>query len=44
MDSPEGPYRCVCVEQTNYTPVNIEDLAVEARKFREEWRLKNETR
>jgi len=24
--SPEGPYKCVCVEQTNYTPVNIEDL------------------
>lgn len=27
--SPEGPYKCVCVEQTNYTPVNIEDLRVE---------------
>lgn len=26
--SPEGPYRCVCVEQTNYTPVNIEELRV----------------
>jgi len=24
--SPDGPYRCVCVEQTNYTPVNIEEL------------------
>lgn len=24
--SPEGPYRCVCVEQTGYTPVNIEEL------------------
>lgn len=24
--SPEGPYRCVCVEQTNYTPVNFEEL------------------
>ena len=24
--SPEGPYRCVCVEQIDYTPVNIEDL------------------
>ena len=24
--SPEGPYKCVCVEQTNYTPINIEDL------------------
>lgn len=26
--SPNGPYQCVCVEQTNYTPVNIEDLRV----------------
>lgn len=26
--SPKGPYKCVCVEQTNYTPVNIEDLRV----------------
>lgn len=26
--SPEGPYRCVCVEQINYTPVNIEELRV----------------
>lgn len=26
--SPEGPYRNVCVEQINYTPVNIEDLRV----------------
>lgn len=24
--SPVGPYRCVCVEQINYTPVNIEEL------------------
>ena len=24
--SPEGPYKCVCVEQTNYTPVHIDDL------------------
>src|SRR5690606_39140538 len=24
--SPEGNYRCVCVEQINYTPVNIEEL------------------
>jgi calcineurin-like phosphoesterase family protein len=24
--SPEGPYKCVCVEHTNYTPVNIEEL------------------
>lgn len=28
--SPEGPYKCVCVEQPhmNYQPVNIEDLRV----------------
>lgn len=26
--SPDGPYRCVCVEQTNYLPVNIEELKV----------------
>lgn len=24
--SPQGPYKCVCVEQTDYKPVNIEDL------------------
>ena len=24
--SPEGPYKCVCVEQINYTPVNLEEL------------------
>ena len=24
--SPEGPFKCVCVEQINYTPVNIEEL------------------
>lgn len=24
--SPDGPYRCVCVEQTNYTPIHIEDI------------------
>ena len=24
--SPEGPYKCVCVEQTDYKPVNVEDL------------------
>ena len=30
--SPEGPYKCVCVEQPhmNYTPINIEEL-------RQEW-------
>lgn len=26
--SPKGPYKCVCVEQINYTPVNIEELRV----------------
>jgi len=24
--SPKGPYKCVCVEQTDYTPVNIKEL------------------
>jgi calcineurin-like phosphoesterase family protein len=24
--SPDGPYKCVCVEQTDYRPVAIEDL------------------
>ena len=24
--SPQGPYKCVSVEQINYTPVNIEEL------------------
>jgi|TARA_B110000211_G_C13817664_1_gene437772 calcineurin-like phosphoesterase family protein len=27
--SPEGPYKCVCVEQTNFTPVDIETLHAE---------------
>lgn len=26
--SPKGPYRCVCVEQTDYRPINIEELRV----------------
>lgn len=26
--SPKGPYKCVCVEQVDYTPVNIEELRV----------------
>lgn len=26
--SPEGPYKCVCVEQIDYTPVHIEELRV----------------
>lgn len=25
---PAGPYTCVCVEQTNYTPVNISELKI----------------
>ena len=24
--SPEGPYKCVCVEHTNYRPVHIEEV------------------
>lgn len=24
--SPEGPYKCVCVEQINYRPINIDEL------------------
>lgn len=24
--SPKGPYKCVCVELTNYTPINLEEL------------------
>jgi len=31
--SPDGPYHCVCVEHTNYTPVNLEDLAVIAENI-----------
>jgi len=27
-ESPPGPYRCVCVEHVDYTPVNIEDLRI----------------
>jgi calcineurin-like phosphoesterase family protein len=26
--APEGSYRCVCMEQTNYAPVNIEELRI----------------
>lgn len=29
--APEGQYRCVCVEQTDYRPVNIEVLRDQAR-------------
>lgn len=24
--SPKGPYKCVCVEQINYTPIHIEEV------------------
>lgn len=24
--SPKGPYKCICAEQVNYTPVNLEEL------------------
>lgn len=24
--SPSGPYKCVCVEQINYTPINLEEI------------------
>jgi calcineurin-like phosphoesterase family protein len=30
-----GPYTSLCVELRNYTPVNIEDLALEAKNYRE---------
>ena len=33
--APRGPYRCVCVEQTDYIPVNIETLAAEAKYYKE---------
>lgn len=26
--SPDGPYKCVCVEQVDYTPVNLEELRI----------------
>lgn len=36
MGSPKiGPYTSVCVEMRNYTPVNIEDLALEAKNYYE---------
>jgi calcineurin-like phosphoesterase family protein len=36
MGSPKmGPYTSVCVEMRNYTPVNIEDLALDAKNYRE---------
>ena len=30
--SPEGPYKCVCVEQTNFKPINFEDIVSEDAK------------
>ena len=33
--APPGPYRCVCVEQTDYKPVHIETLAAEAKYYNE---------
>lgn len=33
--SPTGPYRNVCVEVSNYTPINIETLASEAKYYLE---------
>lgn len=34
MGSPKmGPYTSVCVEMRDYTPVNIEDLALEAKNY-----------
>lgn len=38
--APRGPYRCVCVEQTDYTPVHIETLAAEAKHYKEtQWEI-----
>jgi calcineurin-like phosphoesterase family protein len=35
-----GPYTSVCVEMRNYTPVNIEDLALEAKiYFENKWSI-----
>lgn len=31
--SPLGPYKNVCTEVTDYTPINIEDLALEAKNY-----------
>lgn len=27
--SPDGPYKCVCVEQINFTPINLEELKID---------------
>jgi len=34
-DSPAGPYFNACVEKTNYTPINIEDILVNCKKLRD---------
>lgn len=30
-ESPAGPYRCVCVEQTDYRPINIDELRIKIK-------------
>ena len=38
--SPTGPYRNVCVEKTNYSPINIETLTEEAKHYMEnQWEI-----
>lgn len=32
--SPDGPYFCVCVEQINFTPINIEDVMQHVKGLR----------
>lgn len=39
--APTRMHYCVCVEQIDYTPVHIEDLAVIARDRKNEWELEN---
>jgi calcineurin-like phosphoesterase family protein len=36
--APSDMHYCVCVEQTNYEPIHIEDLAVIARDRRKKWK------
>ena len=41
--SPIGPYRNVCVEMTDYTPVHIEDLALKGQSyFNTQWETDKE--
>jgi calcineurin-like phosphoesterase family protein len=35
MGSPEGPYRCVSVEMTNYHPISLEELRDQEKKHTE---------